>query len=183
MIAAIDLGGVLVDVDVDRCWDTLGLRAQQRTAASALLGAHHHRMQTTERGADEFIAALAVLCGTTVDDAARAWKRVVCWREGALHHLVTLQGRIDVELWTNIDRLHLEELGLVQLTTHTNIRLVASCGVGARKPDDVFFAHALAGRDVGLCHFFDDDGRNIAAALALGIHARQVSDHADVAFG
>ena len=72
-----------------------------------------------------------------------------------------------VFLWSNIDPVHLDALGLTRFSRGTSFSL------GATKPDVRFYRRGLlvAGGAASEVRFFDDRTENVAMALRLGIEA------------
>jgi FMN phosphatase YigB (HAD superfamily) len=169
MIIAVDLGGVLVDVDSDQLWRMVP--SSRRSQVESMLSAHHHGFQSGSLSADAFVRHLSLAADVPSATIESAWSLMVSWRAGAEAALQSWARHHTIELWTNIDILHARALGVDGLH-----HVMTSYAIGARKPTPAYFEGAVRGRDAGGIWFFDDSPTNVEAALAIGLDARCVRD-------
>jgi FMN phosphatase YigB (HAD superfamily) len=170
-LIALDLGGVLVEVDHDAT-SHLG---DERVRAEAFFGAGRHDALTVGTlGADAYIAAAAAALGVHVDDAAQAWARVVSWLPGATRFVSALLRHADVVIWSNTDPWHWGSLAGALPVGAQGLKRALSFELGAAKPDPLFFARAVAraGRRPNL--FLDDRPDNVEGARAADVPAARV---------
>jgi FMN phosphatase YigB (HAD superfamily) len=171
---AFDMGGVLVDVDHQRCAHLLGLPWRVLEPAFFADG-RHDALTVGALSADAFVAAAASACRRPVARVRDAWGAVVePWAgAGALVERVARAGLVTLA-WSNTDPIHVAVMarGIPFVGDAPDV----SFRLGAMKPDAAFYAGALA--RVGLradeVLFLDDRDDNVAAARVAGVDARVV---------
>lgn len=172
-LVALDVGGVLADVDMAAPARVLGLPAQ--LVERGYFGSGAHRALALGRCApDAFIADAAARMGVTPAAARAAWCAIVRVTSAGQALVQALHGEGHrVHLWSNIDALHLgrvlDALGgeRSQLSGAT-----ASCRLGAAKPEAGFWQGAVAHGAPAV--FLDDQDGHVRAAAAAGIRAHAV---------
>jgi HAD superfamily hydrolase (TIGR01509 family) len=169
-VIAVDLGGVLVDVDRQLFWRVVP--SSQVVEVQQALQLHHPRLQCGEVEPEAFVDAIAAAAHQTSAEILAAWSAMVQWRPGAIAAIEGWSQQHEVELWSNIDVIHVHALSNRRITA----RWVTSCEVGCCKPEDGFFRAALRDRSPSTCRFFDDQPANVAAANHLGIIATCIDD-------
>jgi FMN phosphatase YigB (HAD superfamily) len=175
---ALDLGGVLVDVDKAH----LAAFGASDVVDDAFHGAHHEAVTVGSIDGDAFALAAVASLRTSgvcadVEQVKRAWARVVSWRPGALALVSACVASLPTTVWSNIDPIHWTVLGPA-LAAH-GLQPTTSFAVGAAKPDPRFFAAALRETQALLpdrlepadVFFVDDRDDNVNAARACGVDA------------
>lgn len=166
-IIALDLGGVLVDVDHERCARRLGLRWTQCEAAF-FAGGLHDKVTTGQIDGAAFIASAAETLGLPEGLVREAWADIVTvMPDGRALVEELLAAGSPVHLWSNTDPIHLARM-LDGLPTGVAAD-TASFRLGAMKPEPAFFQRAMA-RGVPAI-FLDDRLDVVDAARAEGVRA------------
>ena len=175
-----DLGGVLVDVDEELSrarWIELGYPADRYEAAfydshakpGGDLGDH------SPEGMRRLVEALA---GSPVPPEALIdiWTAQLAWRPWVRDLLARLQ--VPYGVLSTIDPIHAAALGPLPGASP----ILYSCEMGVVKPSRVAFLMAAEACpcEPSRIRYVDDRSENIAAALAVGFDARQVSDRESV---
>lgn len=173
----LDMGGVLVELGGERPFLEMiggGIGADEmwrRWLASPSVRAHETgRMQTADF-AEEAVREFGLTVGPEEFLAQfTGWLQGPF--EGAHDLLDELSGLHRTAILTNLSAVHwpiAEGYGLFDKVEH----VIASCRVGAIKPDRDFFAIALAqvGADATDSVFFDDNIVNVEGARAFGLEA------------
>lgn len=166
-LIALDLGGVIVDVDHDRCARKLGL-TWSACEDAFFAGGLHDRLTIGAIDANVFIDTAATALDLAPALVRDAWADVVeVMPEGRALVDELLASGCRVHLWSNTDPIHLARMldglppGVVADT--------ASFRLGAMKPQPAFFHRAMA-RGVPAM-FLDDRLDVVDAARAEGVHA------------
>jgi FMN phosphatase YigB (HAD superfamily) len=168
-VVALDLGGVLVDVDHAVACRKLGITRAELEVAFFDEGLHDDVTVGVIDG-EAFVAAAAKRIGRAERDVREAWAGVVeVWPEG--RRLVEdLQTRgIAVHLWSNTDPIHLEKMS-AQLPAGP-LLATASFHLGAQKPDPAYYGRAARLGQPAI--FLDDRDDNVSAAQRGGVQARR----------
>lgn len=175
-----DLGGVLVDVDEELSrarWVELGYAADRYEAAfyqshakpGGDLGDH------SPEGMRRLVEALA---GAPVPPEALldVWTAQVAWRPWVRDLLARL--RVPYGVLSTIDPIHAAALGPLPGASP----ILYSCEMGVVKPSRLAFEMAAEAcpTEPSWIRYVDDRSENVAAALAVGLDARQVSDRESV---
>ncbi len=181
---AFDLGGVLVDVSMERAAESFGITASQfRSRVFSRVGEEAHTAMSTGDGAVAFLLHVAAEFETAVDIAERAWASVVRPRPTAAALLSVLAQRpnLAVTAWSNTDSIHTRRLLPAFPALFTKTR-VLSFEVGFQKPTPAFFAAGIARLNVApeAILFVDDRGENVDAARSFGIDAHVVTSVSEV---
>jgi FMN phosphatase YigB (HAD superfamily) len=179
-LVAFDLGGVLVDVDLNALMRRFS-RPKGDVEHAFFAAGRHDALSIGEIDAREFIASAAASLDVAAIDAREAWGDVVSVRRGACE----LVDRVtcDVIAWSNTDAIHAERLasGLPARLLRRDARAF-SHEIGVAKPDPRFFVCAM--ERIGIAPdrvlFIDDRRENIEAARALGIEASVAASLEDV---
>jgi FMN phosphatase YigB (HAD superfamily) len=168
MIVALDLGGVIVDVDHGRTMAKLGIDRPTLERAFFDDGLHDAVTIGAVDGA-VFSRTAASRLGRDVREVEDAWALVVdVMPAGSALVRELIEAGHDVVLWTNTDPVHLPRM-LAGLPPEVRAP-TASFRLGAMKPDPAYFAKALAHGEPVV--FLDDLEKNVAAARLAGVDAR-----------
>ena len=175
-----DLGGVLVDVAVERAeaeWVRAGQRAEDFHAAFYKSGAKPlgDLGQLDQEGMRARVD-LAASARVDLEALRQIWGAVVSWRAWVPALLSEL--RVPYGVLSTIDPVHAHVLGPLQGAEP----IVYSCEIGAVKPDPRAFALAAERCPVPphRVRYVDDLAENVRAARRAGFRAYQVSDRASV---
>jgi putative hydrolase of the HAD superfamily len=181
-----DMGGVLVDVDLDRLTDAWTARTD--APASALTGGLFdsglkRALDSGDLGPDGLAAAIGAATGRSIDRAAfeAIWNQTLLPRPASDRLVRRLRGRVRTGLLSNTDPMHhawaRENTAVGELTVH-----VTSYACRSLKPDQGIYEAAIAasGEDPARIAFADDRADNVEAARALGIRAVQVTSAAEL---
>ena len=176
-----DLGGVLIDFSGPRELGQYLRRPAtpdeilQRWIACPHTDAFERGLISSSEWAERFVREWDVT--VRPDEFLRVFRTMTrCVLPGARELLDTLRPRFRLAALSNSNALHWErnvnELGLLDLFEFA----IASHEVGLCKPDPRIYEVAIerAGLPPHAIMFFDDLPSNVAAAKALGLHARQV---------
>jgi putative hydrolase of the HAD superfamily len=172
-VVALDLGGVLVDVDRGRLPALLGA-ATEAIEEAFFGGSLHDDVSTGVVDGEAFIAEAARRLGAPAPRVRAAWEAFIEVSPGALDVVRTLP--VPAVPWTNTDPVHFAKLGRGLPSLCAAPARGTSYELGAMKPAAAFYALALArlGAEPGGVLFLDDRADNVAAARALGVDARVV---------
>ncbi len=166
-IVALDLGGVIVDVDHERCARKLGLPWSACQAALFANG-RHDDVTVGRIDAEAFIAEAATSLGRDSVVVREAWADIVAvMPEGRalIDELLAVGTR--VHLWSNTDPIHLGRI--LERLPHGLLPDTVSFRLGKMKPDATFFHRAMTH---GVPEIFLDDRPDIVqAARAQGVRA------------
>lgn len=166
-VVALDLGGVIVDVDHERCARRLGLAWSACEPAFFADGMHDRLTMGTLDGA-AFIDAAAAKLSLASALVREAWADVVAvLPEGRVLVEELLAAGARVHLWTNTDPIHLERM-LAELPAGV-VASTASFRLGAMKPQPAFFERARALGEPAI--FLDDRLDVVDAARSAGVRA------------
>lgn len=172
-----DLGNVLVTFDHDLCYQGLATRLQS-TAPRVQAFIEETIRPRFDRGqmtASEVKAELETAFAGPLGRAEfhRTWADVFAPVNPMIKYLLSLVGRVRLELLSNTDAIHLpwcqERFGFFHCFDH----LTLSYEVGAVKPDPVIYQAALASVDLppDRCIYIDDIAVYVDAARAQGMCA------------
>jgi putative hydrolase of the HAD superfamily len=176
----LDMGGVLVELGGERPFLEMiggGLGAEEmwrRWLASPSVRAHETGRMDSQAFAEEAVREFGLAIGP-----AEFLANFTGWLhgpyEGAHDLLDELAGRHRTAILTNISAVHwpiAQSYGIFERVE----RVVASCRIGAIKPDRGFFEIALAelGTPASEAVFLDDNIVNVEGARACGIEAHVV---------
>jgi len=181
-VVALDMGGVVVDVDKDA--PGRRLRLPFARIEPALFGSRFHppMSQGAPRSVDAFIDhAVDVLSDVPRADVIAAWSDVVSAKSGAVD--VVRRLRRPAVAWSNTDPLHFARFSAQLPQGLFSAQRCLSFEVGADKPDLAFYRAGLAKLDgvaADRVLFIDDKDENVAAARQLGIDAHRAEGLAAV---
>ena len=177
-VVALDLGGVIVDIDHGRCLTRLGVPRDNRALLERAFfdGGLHDDVTVGRVDGAAFAAEAARRVGLPADAVSAAWA-LVCDVMPAGRALVAelIERGHRVHLWSNTDPIHLAHM-TAQLPAGVVVD-TASFRVGSMKPLPEYFAKAAALGVPAL--FLDDRADNVAAAVAAGIVARRCDGPAE----
>lgn len=182
---AFDLGGVLVDVSMERAAAILDTDVDVfRDKAFDAQGQTLHAAMTVGGAPDRFLDHLSHQFDCDAATAHQAWASVVAPRPQALRLLNDL-GALDslhLTAWSNTDPLHFGTLEADFSALFSSTRAL-SFEVEAKKPDAAFFERGLKRANVSpsALLFVDDRPENVAAAKAAGICALEATSVASAA--
>jgi FMN phosphatase YigB (HAD superfamily) len=168
-VVALDLGGVIVDVDHERCARWLG-RSWAACAAAFFDDGLHDRVTVGAIDGDEFATSAAMALGVEPGLVRAAWGAVVeLMPAGRALVDDLLAAGCGVHLWSNTDPIHLARM--LDALPPGVVTVTASCRLFAMKPQRAFFDKALALGAPAL--FLDDRADVVAAASAAGVTSRE----------
>jgi FMN phosphatase YigB (HAD superfamily) len=168
LLIALDLGGVIVDVDHRRTMDRLGIDRPMLERAFFDDGLHDAVTIGAVDGAT-FTRTAAERLGRDVREVEEAWALVVDVMPAGRALVDDLvRAGVEIVLWTNTDPIHLPRM-LAGLPPEAR-DATASFRLGAMKPEPAFFAKALEHGEPVV--FLDDLAKNVAAAKRAGVDAR-----------
>ena len=194
-----DLGGVIVDLFVDRTFSAmaaLGVPAAMLTERDCLMNTMMMRFDRGDMTADEMFGYIksfipAGACGISAAEldveVQRVWNMMLGnipaekLRLDALRdagYRVVMLSNTNTGHWPRIEELFVEACG--KLPAECFDALYLSYLMHCRKPDSEIFLSLLEneGAESADCLFFDDSAENCAAARALGIDAVLVERNA-----
>jgi HAD superfamily hydrolase (TIGR01509 family) len=175
-----DLGGVLVDVDVERAeraWVSAGHNLERFRAAFYESGAKplgdlgqvdvEGMRSRVQRAVDAEVSSHALHA---------IWGAVVSWRPWVNDLLARVS--VPYGVLSTIDPVHAARLGPLPGASP----VVYSCNIGAVKPDPAAFAEAARQCPVPppQVRYVDDLAENVLAARVAGFNAYQVTDRASL---
>lgn len=174
-LVAFDLGGVLVDVSMERAAHQFNVEVEAfRKRAFDGDGEALHAAMTVGGPADSFVDHLARVFGTDHPTARAAWASVVSPRPQAraIIDAVAALESVAQTAWSNTDPVHAQALQQ-PLAPLFSAHRALSFEVEAQKPAAAFFERALrrAALEPSAVLFVDDRAENVAAAKAAGICA------------
>jgi putative hydrolase of the HAD superfamily len=190
-LAIFDLGRVVFDFDWQRAF---AVWARYTAVPAGMVEADldddvHAVFERGEITAEQFFAHAARVhdLALTFEQFAEGWNAiygpVYPEVEAALRRL---SGRVPVVAFTNTNELHRPAwTGRYDDVLALFDEVFVSSLVGLRKPERRGFEHILGrfGVEPRQALFFDDMAENVEAAAALGLHAVQVREPADVIRG
>lgn len=180
-----DFGGVLVDLDRERCirsFENLGLNVRPFIGEYRQDGPLE-QLECGRISTESFCEAIRRLCGNpdvTDRDIVGAWESfLLTIPHERLDALLCLRRRYPLYLLSNTNIVHWEmarnDLFLYKGNTVDDFfrRCFLSYEVGVEKPDPIIYNAVLEGAGIRAEEtlFIDDSEENCAAARALGLHA------------
>ena len=175
---AFDLGGVLVDVQLEHLGKALCRPAYQ--VEGAFFGENRHdSFSKGALSANAFIQSAAQLLNTSASEANAAWAGVVSPYPDANFVLQALTRPFVA--WSNTDPVHIDALSASLPAALFGTSRALSYELGANKPDHIFFQRALARLEWSPDEilYVDDRLENVQAAQTFGISAHQVQGLAE----
>lgn len=167
MIVALDLGGVIVDVDRQAAARRLGVTLPELERVFFEGDAH----DTLARGALDgarFLADAAARAGCSPALARQAWDAMVeVWPAGRALVAELLAAGLALHVWSNTDPIHLQKIAAA--LPPGPVYDTASFHLGAQKPSPAFWSRALALGRPAL--YLDDRPDFVAAAQHAGVPA------------
>ena len=167
VIVALDLGGVIVDVDPLAVARALHLpwADVERAVFSAGL---HDDLTVGRVSADVFVSRAAAQLGRSASEVRAAWAEVVTLTVDGrtLVEELVLRGHA-VHLWSNTDPIHMDKIA--RDLPRQVVLETTSFAVGAQKPERSFFERTRRRGDPVV--FLDDREENVASARASGVAA------------
>ena len=187
-----DLGGVLLDVDLQRSidvWSRHSRLSREELAAAYRVDDPYQRYETGALEADGYFAHLRQVLALDCDaDAVRAGYNAMLAAEidETVELLEAIRARVPCYVISNTNAVHVAEIerAFPRLLPRFT-RVFTSHEIGHRKPHPASFEHvlreiALPAREVLL---FDDLVPNVEAARGLGMQAVRVRGPHDVREG
>lgn len=164
-IVALDLGGIIVDVDRARTAGVLGVAVADLEEVF-FDGVDHDELTRGALHAEAFVSRAATRAGCAPATVRAAWQAMVeVSPEGRALVDELLRAGYAVHLWSNTDPLHLEKI--VAALPRGLLVDTVSFKLGAPKPLPAYWSGALAhGRPV---IYVDDRADFVAAALRAGV--------------
>ncbi|HEX4782206.1 MAG TPA: HAD family phosphatase [Usitatibacter sp.] len=185
-----DLGGVIMGLDWDRCFDRWA--AYSATPAEVLRARYsfdeaYERHERGEIGELEYYRALSSSLGAQMTDAqwAAGWGAIFTEEITPIVQMVArVKERIPVYAFSNTNRAHQREWSRQFGPALAHFREVfVSSELGVRKPERESFLRVARriGVDPGAILFFDDTPQNVEGARDAGLQAVLVRSPEDVA--
>jgi putative hydrolase of the HAD superfamily len=186
-----DLGGVIIDIDIDfdrvlRAWQPVSRLSCDAMKRAFQFDAHYERHERGEITGGQYFAHLAAALGLEAGHAqiAAGWNAVFVGEILETTKLVqSLRAVVPCHALTNTNATH--QAGYCNLFPGLQgsfERIFAPHEIGFRKPEQRAFAHVAQAIGVAPASilFFDDSPANIEGALAAGLQAVQVRCAGDV---
>ena len=183
-----DLGGVLLDLDVQKTFDAFGEIGLSKEIMMKRYNREENFFFQFERGqisANEFRASLRKMIGNSVSDEKidYAWNEMLRgFRDDTIRLLFDLSGKYPLYLLSNTNEIHLpfyseefrETSGGTALQEYF-IETYYSHKIGMRKPEPESFRYVLndAGIEPAETLFIDDFEENCVSARETGLIAHQ----------
>ncbi|MGE4063406.1 MAG: HAD family hydrolase [Rhodospirillaceae bacterium] len=185
-----DLGGVVIEIDLDRVWQRWARDARCRADAIRRPVGMFEPYLRYECGAialEEFFGELRKALGITLSDAEllAGWNEIFVGEMAGIGDvLAQLRPRIPLFAFSNTNQAHVDHFTprFAPVLSHFN-KVFLSSSIGLRKPDKPAFDHVVAeiGMPAGAVLFFDDSKDNVAGARAAGLQAEHVRNSAEIA--
>jgi len=176
---AFDLGGVLVKVNLKLLQK---LNANTNLIQDAFFNKNdHHALSLGSITPDEYFASIAKQLHVKEQEVQKVWGECVTAHGFALKTLQNLT--IPYVFWSNTDPVHFNTIRRqLNFNDNTLCKSMFSFSDGLLKPDSAFFRRGISKLDLPAQSilYFDDKFQNIQAAQELGIHARPISDSAQL---
>jgi len=185
-----DLGGVLLEVDLERsfaAWAASAGVPVARIAERFAVDAAYEAFERGEIGESEYAEALGRRLGVALAPEAFAagWNAMLVGpRRGAVELVRALAARWPLYLFSNTNRPHKN----AWLTRHAALlepfsALYCSCDIGLRKPRAAAFREVCrrVGEPPERIAFFDDLEENVGGAARAGLRAYHVPAGSDTA--
>jgi len=172
-----DLGGVVVDVHLDRfisaLADDTGRSPEATLAAAIALRPHFDAFEKGLRTVDEIYSLIRATFHFSGDLAqfTELYTGIFSSKPDVERLIEELAQKRTLSVISNTDVLHYDYLVRTLPIMSCFQKPVTSFAAQALKPDEAIFRHALAvnGVEAKEAFFIDDKPENIAAAAALGI--------------
>ena len=181
----LDLGGVVIDVDPQRCFDYWAEAAGVEVGLIAARWSADEAYEAFEIGAigfDEYLAKLSARLGITLreDDWRAGWNALLGDANAdVVAALPTLASRVPLYCFSNTNVVHQAAWERRHADALTPFRRIyVSWQLGLRKPSVA--AYQRVADDIGVAPedivFLDDNAANVRGARAAGLVARHVPD-------
>ncbi len=183
-VLLLDYGGVVADhysqPYLDRLASLLGVAPGRALELVSEKSSHGQQYRLNMIDLPAFCRAIGHLSGVLPSDPAavlQTWAQTYVPNQAMLNLIAHLRGSrgLRVGLLMNVDCDRLHYLREIEIDRHFDF-IVASCEVGAMKPDAAIYQHALQANglttDPGEILYVDDRSNHIAAAAALGFQVR-----------
>lgn len=186
-----DLGGVLIDLDVQRSLNAMhaltdGQHAVTQVTADGLLGGHDSELinlyQTGDITTDEFVGTILRSCrkGTTRAEVEKAWFAMLLGiRESKRELLKRLKERgYGIYILSNINELHVEWTLEHCPELQSADGLFFSNEIHLSKPDPRCYSHVLEKTGIKAAEtlYIDDLRPNIEAGVRAGFRCMHATD-------
>jgi putative hydrolase of the HAD superfamily len=185
-----DLGGVVIDIDVNRIFARWAEHAGcdlAHVTARVRLDGDYHRYERGEIGVREFFESVRTALGFNLSDdqLLDGWNAIfVGEMPGIAAMLDSAKRARPLYAFSNTNGAHVDCFSQRFSGVLTHFRHVfISSAIGLRKPDPAAFEHVV--REIGVpaqrILFFDDVAENIAGAKAMGLQTVHVATRNSVA--
>jgi putative hydrolase of the HAD superfamily len=184
-----DLGGVLIDVDLERAFAAWGAAAGVPSAEIATRFSLDEACCAHERGEIDdaaYFAHLRRLLRIEISDEAMSagWNAIIGEPMPGIEALVQRLARdVPLYVFSNTNPAHIAHFTPRLTGLFAQFRRVfTSCEIGRRKPEPEAFARLAAaiGLPASRLAFFDDAEQNVAGARRAGLHAFHVRSPAEI---
>jgi len=182
-----DLGGVLIEIDFDRAFESWAEAARIPPSLIASRFSFDSSYEAHERGeidTNEYFAHLRELLGLplSTDDLLAGWNAIFVRPSAGIDSLLQrLAGSFPLYLFSNTNPAHRAfwQSRYARLLAPFS-GIFCSCDLGARKPAEEAFLEVC--RRIGIAAsriaFFDDQAENVLGARQAGLHAFQAASAA-----
>lgn len=184
-----DLGGVVIDIDFERVWNSWA-----RDAACAVDVLRHSigrdatylRYECGHIPLEDYFTHLRAAMNVSLSDEQllAGWNEIfIDEMPGIADLLRDLESRVPLYAFSNTNRAHEEVWSMRFADVLTPFQKVfVSSTIGLRKPDRASFDHVVAemGVPASSILFFDDTLENIEGARAAGLHAAHTRSTAEI---
>ena len=184
-----DLGGVLIDIDFDRVfqsWQPISRLSFEEMKARFRFDLPYRQHERGQLDATGYFAHLRRRLALH-DDHARivdGWNAIFTGEIAVNMRMVrAARSQLPCHVFSNTNATHKHAWSARYPAIAASFdRVFASCDIGLRKPEHAAFAHVA--RTIGVSPqaimFFDDSAENVAGAAACGLHAVHERRPADV---
>jgi len=184
-----DLGGVMIDIDVQRAlrhWEPLSSLARAQLQQRFTVDEALRRYECGEIDTATYVAHLRkeLALDASDSDIVAGWNAILVSEiEPALQAVVTARTHLPCYAFSNTSPAH--QIAWSSAFPHVVEafdRLFLSFEIGVRKPDVAAFRLVTdaIGKDANRVLFFDDTPANVLGARDAGLQAVQVNDHRDL---
>lgn len=186
-----DFGGVLIDLDIEKSYDALGLLVgsdpMEIEAIAAQIVAWSDELETGAIRGETFLWRIQNLTQNELNpiDIRDAWNAMLLgWQQSKLDFLASISAKLPTYLLSNTNEIHLDWVRRDLIKNH-NItdfdglyfkKTYYSHQIGHRKPDEGVYEFVIkdSGLDPAKTLFVDDNYTNVLAAAKAGF---QVMHH------
>lgn len=184
-----DLGGVIVDIDFGRVFDTWSAYSGVPSAtlgARFSMDAYYEQHERGEIPVVEYFESLRASLGVhlTDEEFEHGWNAVFVGQVPGIARVIDrMKDRVPLYVFSNSNAVHHAYWAREYASALSAFRKVfVSCELGKRKPEPDAFAAVAQAMETPLSRilFFDDLEANVAAARSIGMQAVHVKSLVDI---